>query len=358
MKRIFTKIITLLIVLFACNAYAQKGTKAMLSNVDTIYLDLATNISPTYQVPNNKPVVIVIHNLLPSGHYAVNQTRSLKLSGSLPVPAALAATGIDPCTGLEQALHDAKTEAEIGQLMTIARTNNCDFYGKYLTATTSDPITISKLNNEVFTLTITNLDTKRDWTINIQTEEKGQFVTVYGFTYIPFVFGKPHTYYAQQNLDSKGAPLGTYTVAPGSSESQAQYAPTVAFHYITKSSGVLSSSFTAGLGVSLSSNATGISPVVIAGYSLLYNQNIGINFGVAAHQVTNLKGEFTNGQLLYSGLQGNDLNEQVTRFNPFFSIIFRFGSNPFSAKKLPANSNGTISVGTINSTSNTGALKK
>jgi len=359
MKRISTKIITILIVLIAGNVYAQRGTKASISYVDTIYLDLATNISPTYQVPNKKPVVIVIHNLLPSGHYAINQTRSLKLSGPLSLPAAVAATtGIDPCTGLEQALHDAKTEAEFGQLMTICRTNGCDFYEKYLTASTSDPISVSKLNNEVFTLTITNLDTKRDWTVNIQTEDRGQFVTVYGFTYIPFVFGKPHTYYAQQNLDSKGAPLGTYTVAPGSSESVAEYAPTVAFHYITKSSGTLSSSFTAGLGVSLSSNATGISPVVLAGYSLLYNQNIGINFGVAAHQVTNLKGEFNNGQLLYSGLQANDLNEQVTRFNPFFSIIFRFGSNPFSAKKLPAASSGVISTGTISAPASTGALKK
>jgi hypothetical protein len=350
MKGISTKIFTLLFVFITGYSYAQKGVRPKISGIDTIVIDLAlSNTSPFYQIPNKKPVVIVIHNLLPSGHYAINQTRSLKLSGALPVPVASAATGIDPCTGLEQALHDAKTEAEFGQLMAIARNNNCDFYEKYLTASTSDPITVSKLNNEVFTLTVTNSDTRKEWTLNIQTEENGQFVTTYGFSYIPFAFYKPHTFYAQQNFDSKGAPLGTYTISPSSSESLAQYAPTVAFHYITKQSGTLSSSFTAGLGVSLNNNSTGISPIVIAGYSLLYNQNMGINFGVAAHQVTNLKGEFTSGQVIATGLQANDLNEQVTRFNPFVSIIFRFGSSPFSAKKTPTNTTGTLSSSSLGS---------
>ncbi len=344
MKRISTKILTLFFVFTTAFCYAQKGTKAHISNIDTITIDLAlSNTSPFYQIPNKKPVVIVIHNLLPSGHYTINQTRSLRLSGALSAPITGAATSVDPCTGLEQALHDAKNEAEFGQLMGIAKNNNCDFYEKYLTASTSDPITVSKLNNEVFTMTVTNTDTHKEWTLNVQTEESGQFVTVYGFTYIPFALYKPHTYYAQPNSDSKGVPLGTYTVTPASSESLAQYAPTIAFHYITKQSGMLSSSFTAGLGVSLNSNASGIAPIVIAGYSLLYNQNMGINFGIAAHQVTNLKGEFTNGQVISSGLQANDLNEQVTRFNPFVSIIFRFGSTPFSAKKTPTNTTGTLS---------------
>jgi hypothetical protein len=350
MKRTTTKILTLLFIFITACSYAQKGTKAKVSNIDTISIDLAlSNSSPLYQIPNKKPVVIVIHNLLPSGHYTINQTRSLKLSGALPVPAVAAAGGIDPCTGLEQALHDAKTEAEFGQLMAIAKTNGCEFYEKYASVSTSDPITVSKLNNEVFTLTVTNSDTRKEWTLTIQTEESGQFVTVYGFTYIPFAFYKPHTYYAQQNVDSKGTPLGTYSITPSSSESLAQYAPTIAFHYITKQSGMLSSSFTAGLGVSLNNNSTGISPIVIAGYSLLYNQNMGINFGVAAHQITNLKGEFTNGQIISSGLQANDLNEQVTRFNPFVSIIFRFGSTPFSAKKTPTNTTGTLSSSSLGS---------
>jgi hypothetical protein len=350
MKQTFTKLFTLLLVLTTTYSYAQKGTKAKISNIDTIYLDLASSTtSPLYQIPNKKPVVIVIHNLLPSGHYSINQTRTLKLSGALDVPITATAGGIDPCTGLEQALHDAKTEAEFGQLMNIAKNNNCAFYEKYVTASTSDPITVSKLNNEVFTLTVTNSDSRKEWTLNIQTEESGQFVTVYGFTYIPFALYKPHTYYAQANVDTKGAPLGTYTVNPSSSESLAEYAPTVAFHYITKQSGTLSSSFTAGLGISFNSKATGISPIVIAGYSLLYNQNMGINFGIAAHQVTNLKGEFTNGQIISTSLQSSDLNEQVTRFNPFVSIIFRFGSNPFSAKKTPTNTTGTLSSSSLGS---------
>ncbi|MBW4888297.1 hypothetical protein KXQ82_01155 [Mucilaginibacter sp. HMF5004] len=351
MKRVFTNLLTLLFLLSCAAGYAQKTTKAKISNIDTISIDLAlSNTAPLYQIANKKPVVVVIHNLLPNGHYTINQTRSLKLSGTLPVPATAATGGIDPCTGLEQALRDAKTETEFGQLMAIAKNNNCEFYEKYLSVSTSDPITVSKLNNEVFTLTVTNSDTRKEWTLTIQTEESGQFVTVYGFTYIPFALYKPHTHFAQQNRDASGAPLGTYTITPASSESLAQYAPTVAFHYITKQSGTLSSSFTAGLGVALNSSSPGISPIVIAGYSLLYNQNMGINFGIAAHQMTNLKGQFTSGQVIATSLQEADLNEQVTRFNPFVSIIFRFGSSPFSAKKTPTNTTGTLSSRSLGST--------
>jgi hypothetical protein len=107
----------------------------------------------------------------------------------------------------------------------------------------------------------------------------------------------------------------------------------VSFHYIKKTSGALSHSATFGLGAAFNGSSD-ISPVVIGGYSLLVHQNFGVSIGMAGHLVNRLKGKFEAGQQISTNLESTDLTEKVIGFNPFVSITFRFGSNPFSVKKV------------------------
>jgi hypothetical protein len=305
--------------------------------------DLGGSINTgSYTVKPNTPFDITIVNFLPGGkgHYTINQTTQVSLSQPLQLPAQGAVQQEvaevptpDPCIAADIAkLATVKTEVDFSQLMTDAKTNCNRFYQAYYPAT-SFTQHVAGLKNQILTLTITNTDTKQVWTLTFQTETDGQFVTLYGFTFIPYLFNKPHTYYAQPVV---GTP-GSYNIIKGSSEGIADYAPTISFHYITNTSSAISHSLTAGLGASFNSSAnTGISPVVIFGYSLLFHQNFGFNIGIASDLVNKLKGQYTFGQTITTNLESSDLTEKAIGFNPFISIVFRFGSSPFSVKQASA----------------------
>jgi hypothetical protein len=194
-------------------------------------------------------------------------------------------------------------------------------------------------------LTITNTVTKQAWNIIFQPEVTGQFVTLYGFTWIPYVFSKSHSYFGQPVA---GTP-GSYAITKGYRESIADYAPTVSFHFITQSSEILSHSLTAGLGIGFNTSNSGVTPVVLFGYSLLYNQNFGLNIGMAGHLVNSLRAQYKETQVITTNLGTTDLTEKVLGFNPFISVVFRFGSSPFTAKPVASPNPAVTSAGTTSS---------
>jgi hypothetical protein len=309
--------------------------------VQKFIVDLGSNQSSfSYTVNPNQPIELTIINLLPNtnskGLYSINQSSTLNLLSPLTNPTGQVNGPNDTtitsqyCKTAKTALDNSQSEADFGKNTRSAFTSCNPVYQTYYTASTIIQ-NYNSLSNSILTVTIKNTITNNTWTVVFQPEVDGQFVTVYGFTYIPYAFSTQRTFFAQAN----GGTTTTYTITPASSESIADYAPTVSFHYISKNSGVLSSSFTAGLGAAFNtSNSSGISPVALVGYSVLYHQTIGINLGLAADLVNNLKGQYQSGQVITTNLQSSDLNEKVIGFNPFISIIFRFGSSPFNSKPL------------------------
>lgn len=102
-----------------------------------------------------------------------------------------------------------------------------------------------KLVNETLVITLTNTKTGKLWTITFDTKDEGKFLTTYGFTYIPYIFEKPKTFYAQPftTTTTTGGATTTstaYKLLQGSSETVYDFAPSVLFHYLAyNTNGVL-----------------------------------------------------------------------------------------------------------------------
>lgn len=318
---------------------------------DTLQLiDLAQPVtSTTLQVTNGKPFKIRFINLAPKVQYVirgetmVNLLPSLNLpsqtntNNSQHLPASIPETS-SRCDELKDLLEKATSETEVSKLLAEgAGTTGCNINDIYAGNTIYEyPKNKSiKLHNETLTIVITNTVTKTSWTFIFKTKSEGEFFTTYGFTFIPLVLGKPHTYYAQQQPGATPAagqptPPTTYNITESANADHFNYAPTIMFHYINYKDKSWSGSWTAGLGINLnaSNNSNSISPLVVAGYSLLYHQNIGVSFGFAGHTVSNLKGNYSTNVPITTNLESTDLNRQVIVVNPFISITFRFSSNP------------------------------
>jgi hypothetical protein len=326
-------------------------TSPMLLQAQPYTFDLGgTTNSITYSVKKGQTFTLTISDFLPKGSYTTNQSRQIFLAPPLPVPAGSTNTLINgivvDCNAEAAKLDAATSESAFAALLKGELTQCPDVYNKYLTATTQT-FTIAGISNEMVTMTITNTVSKQVWTIIFQPELNGQMVTLYGFTYIPYWFTKSHSYFAQAVAGS----TTSYQVTRGYREGPADYAPTISFHYIKQSSNDVSQSFTAGLGVGFNTNNAGVTPVLLVGYSLLVYQCIGLNVGLAGHLVSNLKSQYQESQVITTNLNATDLTEKSLGFNPFISVVFRFGSSPFSVKPIAS------PTPTVTSAGNTSSLK-
>lgn len=156
-----------------------------------------------------------------------------------------------------------------------------------------------------------------EWRRVFKTENKGKWLTTYGFTYINQTFKKAEPYFLKQ-MDS------TFSVNPLNRRSKLSFVPSVFFTWLPYShtNQDFSLSLTGGLGYDLEA------PTAFLGANLLYNQNIGISLGIAAHQQDFLNGQYNAGDILNENLSKEQLNEKLYVFNPFISINFRFGAPP------------------------------
>jgi hypothetical protein len=117
------------------------------------------------------------------------------------------------------------------------------------------------------------------------------------------------------------------------SEKHAEFAPTIMFHYLDYMDEKWSASWTAGLGINFNTDINnGIAPLVFAGRSFIYHQNIGLSIGLAAHMLNGLKGNFDISTPISTNLETGDITEKHIGINPFVSITFRFSSSPFTKK--------------------------
>lgn len=156
------------------------------------------------------------------------------------------------------------------------------------------------------------------WKYVFTTQKRGKWLTTYGFTYVPTVFKKSEPFFAQQT-DT------VFTVTPLNKRSRLLFVPSIFFTWFPyKDIGKnWSPSFTGGIGYDLEA------PTAFIGGNLLYNQNIGISMGLAAHQQDFLNGRYEDGQILKENLGENQLLEKLYTFNPYISVTFRFGAATF-----------------------------
>jgi len=333
-------------------------TKKAKADKDNIVIDLASATTAIkYQVANNEPFKVTFINLVPGAQYAVNDTSTPKPQDALDTPDLndhALAVGATPdsaanareaakqaCDAAKAALDSVKVESDFVRLLSKAKAmDGCIVPADYeqLSTFSYNGGKEMKLINETLVITITNTTTGKVWRITFDTKDEGKFLTTYGFTYIPYIFEKPKTFYAQPFTTTTTANGVTttstsYKLLQGSSETVFDFAPSVLFHYLAYNTDEWSFSYTGGVGININStDNNGISPVAMAGGSLLFHQNIGLSFGFAFHMMNQLKGKYSPGQIVDTNLESSDINDRVVRFDPFISLTFRFSSSPFKSK--------------------------
>jgi hypothetical protein len=187
-----------------------------------------------------------------------------------------------------------------------------------------DPVVLSR--GEEVVVTIRRQGTDRVWTLVYTTGARGEWRTSYGFNFIVNSISKPGSYHTEQVE-------GGYVIRREEKRRWMEFVPSIFLTWFPAAQAGRDSYLnpTVGLGFNLQS------PVVFAGATIVYNQNISLNAGLAAHRQRQLIGRYEAGDTVKDNLTSEQLHEELFRVNPFVSIAIRFGSNPF-AKPEPKKS--------------------
>lgn len=356
MKNTLLMLIVFIFILSSCKTKREAGNtngKNGDEPVTSFVIDLAQQASTgTYQVSNDQKFTITFVDASYRVPYTVdgvandnplppltppNAANPQNLTGAIDRIGGEDVAQPDPCGDLKKLMDTTIYESVVNKFFARAvGITGCDFetVNRGRTSLKYNSGTPTSLHNGSLEITITNPYTHKSWKFTFTAKGEGKFLTTYGFTFIPLIFGKPHTYYAQQQpiptvAAGQPAPTPTYIITENSTEDHINYAPTVMFHWLQFKKDKYSVSWTAGLGLNLaSSNNNTISPLAFMGGSVLFHQNIGLSIGLAGHTVSQLQGNYNTNIPITTNLSATDLNRQTIVANPFVSITFRFSSNP------------------------------
>jgi hypothetical protein len=195
------------------------------------------------------------------------------------------------------------------------------------TATLEDHVAIHDGQALEVTITRTGADGKPlIWKKTFDAGDRGEWRTSYGFTFLP---NEDERWFAKA-----GSEANKFTITQEAQRRRFDFAPSIFFTWVPgwKLSQNLDLGPTGGLGFDLSA------PVVFAGLSVLWNENIALVGGAVVHQRTRLDGVYQPGQTIAENLAADKLTEKTYHLNGFFGLAFRFGSKPkgFAEKPAPA----------------------
>jgi hypothetical protein len=182
-------------------------------------------------------------------------------------------------------------------------------------------ITINKYENG-------KKDPKFTWTFTLKTEEKTRWLVHYGLTYAPSLISK-FTHY--HSLADTGT-ANRYTIAKDNNNGPKTWeniSATINFTYpFHGDERGYDAGITAGFAISAGLELSGH-----IGISAIIGQNVIVGSGIAFMQKQKLKGQYKEGQIIKENLSFDALHEKVWVPELFFTIGFRFGSNPFVKKE-------------------------
>ncbi|HPH37523.1 MAG TPA: hypothetical protein PL108_07670 [Sediminibacterium sp.] len=209
-------------------------------------------------------------------------------------------------------------------------------------------------NNQVITLEILKIgkdgQQKEKWTYTYTTEEKSRWLTHYGLTYAPNSISKVNHYHAFADTGV----ANKYTITKDNDDGPKPWdniSATINFTYpFHADSRPVQGGFTAGFGLNPDLQLSGH-----AGLSLVIGENVILGSGIAFMQKYKLKGTYKENQVIRTNLDFSALHEKVWLPEIYFTIGFRFNSNPFSKSSKDNNSNqsSNSSSGGSNSNSST-----
>lgn len=175
---------------------------------------------------------------------------------------------------------------------------------------------------QTLTLTISTQipgGTTRQWRRAYSTGPRGHWRPVYSFSFIGRAINE-RKYFARQSESE-------FIVTRERNRDWADFVPSVFFTWTPTDAdlGKMNWMWSGGLGFDMRA------PVVMIGRSGRYNENIMLSLGVALHGQQVLLGRYNEGDTLSENLTETQLHSPSYRPNPYLSIGFRFGANPFSA---------------------------
>jgi hypothetical protein len=206
--------------------------------------------------------------------------------------------------------------------------------------------------NQIITLEITKIDKsgkeEKTWSYTFTTEEKSRWLVHYGLTYAPNLISKVDHYYAFADTGV----ANKYTIKKNNNSGPKSWdniSATINFTYpFHADPRPLDGGFTAGFGLNPDLQLSGH-----AGFSFVIGDNVIIGSGIAFMQKYKLKGEYQENQIIKTNLDFTALHEKVWLPELYFTIGFRFNSNPFaksSNNNSQTQSPTTNNLGTNNNT--------
>jgi hypothetical protein len=169
----------------------------------------------------------------------------------------------------------------------------------------------------------------RSWKQVFTTGPVGEWRVTYGYaahfnawggTQGPFA--KRQSYYS--------APEGSkFLVSRRKDRGGVDLSPAILYHFMPaeNESKRVTSGWTAGIGTDLKD------PLVVAGYSWTYWQNLNVQLGFLARRERQLLGKYAVGDTIASDLSSEQLTEPTIRIRPHIALTLRFGTNPFASPK-------------------------
>lgn len=175
---------------------------------------------------------------------------------------------------------------------------------------------------QTLTLTISTQvpgGTARQWRRAYSTGARGRWTPVYSFAFIGRAINESR-YFAKQSGEA-------FVLTKEHKRDWVDFVPAVFFSWTPADAdlGMMDWNFTGGLGFDMTA------PVVMIGTGTRYNENIMVSLGVALHRQQVLLGKYKGGDTLSENLTEAQLHSPSYRPNPYLSIGFRFGANPFSS---------------------------
>ena len=330
--------------LFHFTSYAQK-------NQDTLWLDLALNDAGAVRSfqGNRSYDYIALGNAVAGYAYSIETNSEPEL---LPVlnfdDSGLSSSNLpknDLCNTLVQKVKDLenyqnnsageiRSEKRLGEIVNNLKAElknkECNdtevrILAQKLLLTTQKihPETIIVSNGDKVTITV-----KRDtltWTFIFKGNERGKWVTTYGFGFTSSALERP-TYFAKQVPDTN---VFQILKARNPNVLDLNYVPAVFFSFFPSQNfnKTWNHSLSAGLGFDLTA------PVVFLGFNTMFWHNIGISTGIAFQQQYRLKDQYSEDEIISQTLDKDQLHDRVYSPNLFFSVNFRLGENPFEKKQ-------------------------
>jgi hypothetical protein len=276
-------------------------------------------------------VPVRVINRVPTREYRVSVVREVRSIDALPFvpPGGFAAADVcqrllDKAEGLRVA---GLVEADVSGIVSAVKgdLHNCD-----------DPAFLTKIDQELastimdlgeyelphgtqLTISVSRDDSGKTltWVKVLQTEERGRWLTLYGFGVVP---SRDDRYFLAP------AGEGKFTITQEDKRRGYRAVPSVFFMWLPRKfqGSDWSHGFTAGFGVKNDQ------PALSVGYSVLHNWNIGLVGGVSLGRELRLNGRYKSPQEVTENLAEDALHAKVLQTRAMIAVVFRFGSNPFA----------------------------